>query len=716
MNNAITNTAESQRGFDALERVSNYSQGTSLIECMVLKYKPAAKTMTCLVVSNGDMIECTNGLEQTNLIAGIVEHRPIPEMAKVLVRRAMGPVATGVIVAVLAVVMTGTGGEKDEEPASLLPPILPEADSVLEVPTHKGDYESSYTNIVAGGSPIELLSTDWAQLGPYGTAFYKGLFHTTVKAGERAKFEQFVLDELTRLTTHYYEHISANGYHTIYSDNGYVTEELHRSDKECKLYGLQDPDEVVEDTEEMEEHLDNGVKVQAGAPLRDISMFTGAMSQGLQVFLTNNQGKAAPATHLSVLPDGATSLTSARSLSLRRSSMVLKVPKRYRDPEDPEGDTLEEIQKAFEEDYVPFKYSTSDHNRNLQELDSRIYELKACMQRFDAMRKDFEEKEEEEANKKDIKIDIGNGFKLHDDGSVHIWDKAGSEIVLDGEGDIQISPKRDYIVRPGRNSITLAPEDIVTRAQKNIDLTADEGDIVAFAGKGLDILADTEKVVITSSKKDVMIKAEKHCMLYTKTGKIVLAGRELVMALKERINMTAKSIYGLATSTYYALSGSSGLSLTGSSALLAGKSASVIGNSGVFMSGSQVPMMVDGGASQYPSIGSSFSTATSAAARNADGYESLAEATKFKFHDKTDVTKMNETMYQMVGREITKEKLKAWDLAKAIETTDKTKAFPCNAKIREYTMKHKDIKKRTDKDLMPEAGETATADEVIYKY
>ena len=657
-------------------------------------------------------IECLNGLEASNTSSlGVMEHSPIEQGQTVLIYLPSLTTSLGVITTILPKYKSGGGGKPGPKSKEIY-----STDSVADGPcaadsVYYSQLAGRVNNVMESHSlPFDLLPGEWGRQSMYGSGILISQFMSYLKASERAKLEFNVIDDFTRLTTHNFQHLKANGLVNIVPDAGYITEEYHSTDKACKLLGLETAEEIEIEHEEQEADY-NGVKVETKGPaIYDTSVYKGALARTEQLFQIKEDKTV---LHESRLPDGSYGVRGRHQLSMVRSDMIPNPPARTRAVEDPEGDQAKEVDEAMGKELPPFKYTDAQHNRNVQDLDSRIYELKELMGRFDELKKDFETKDE--LNKKDIEIDLGNGYKLHDDGSVHIWDKAGSEIFLNGDGDISIAPKRDLLFQAGRNIVGLAPADVVFRAKDNVDITADKEYVKLFAGKSIEMLADKEQILLEARKDKIVIKAEKDLLLSSISGKVLAVGSEFIAAVTSKITMTAAKIYSMATDTYYALSGSSGLVLTKSSAQLAGRSIGVVGGGGNIQLGDQSPMMQDSGASQYPSIGASLSAATAAAAGSARSIVGMADAIKFLFHPKTDITTLNETLYQMFDREVLEAATKSWDMTADIETTDKTAAWPCNVKINEYTMKHNKITDRADKELKSVAG-TTESKEAIYKY
>lgn len=88
----------------------------------------------------------------------------------------------------------------------------------------------------------------------------------------------------------------------------------------------------------------------------------------------------------------------------------------------------------------------------------------------------------------DVKYYPGRAF-VHwgDDGSITFQDAYGSSIVMSG-GNIELCPRGDLIMRPGRSVVAMAPRDVVLNAGHNAEVTASEGDVRVKAEKNLHML------------------------------------------------------------------------------------------------------------------------------------------------------------------------------------------------------------------------------------
>lgn len=89
----------------------------------------------------------------------------------------------------------------------------------------------------------------------------------------------------------------------------------------------------------------------------------------------------------------------------------------------------------------------------------------------------------------EVKIYLSNAYlSLVDDGSVVLGDGYGSEIRLSG-GNVYITAPGDVFLQSGRNTVTLAGCDAITKAKNCIDLSATDNDIRIKAERNLHVLS-----------------------------------------------------------------------------------------------------------------------------------------------------------------------------------------------------------------------------------
>ena len=226
--------------------------------------------------------------------------------------------------------------------------------------------------------------------------------------------------------------------------------------------------------------------------------------------------------------DGFVTIRTAKGMLIEKTSMI-PVPEQKREPWDPKGDKDDGCdygKEAYDTDKVDYDWGdtdptsravrTADHNsfrtgeaglRGLHDHNTAgtakdwriphdpesavvvgIPDISPLGQKFHA---DLPTPSEVDVDhrRKGVKYYPGRAFALFgDDGSITLQDAYGSSIVMTG-GNIEVCPRADLILRPGRSVIGMAPHDVILNAGNSAELTASKGDVRVKAEKNLHALA-----------------------------------------------------------------------------------------------------------------------------------------------------------------------------------------------------------------------------------
>ena len=195
--------------------------------------------------------------------------------------------------------------------------------------------------------------------------------------------------------------------------------------------------------------------------------------------------------HLS--QSGCLALRTAGGISLERYDRI-PVPRRVRDPWDPEGDDAKSVKYL---PFRPFRHSRNEHLRSLELYDAESWESSESYLRFDEMEKDFRVDEESDlpespgdedldpmGSMADLSRNKGRraGIYIGENGSIILRDAWGSEIEMNG-GEIRITASGSVTTFAGRSAVSIARESNVV---KSVDGVAEvsSGRVVNIAGLG----------------------------------------------------------------------------------------------------------------------------------------------------------------------------------------------------------------------------------------
>ena len=321
---------------------------------------------------------------------------------------------------------------------------------------------------------------------------------------------------------------------------------------------------------------------------------------------------------------------AAGGISLERYDAI-PVPKRLKEPWDPEGDKeIEATHSALK----PFVVS-DPHAIGLLKSSKMAWEQKTAYQRFHELKKDFDVQEEADVDKPgdedddpfgsfELKLSEYQGRKagvfIGEDGSVIIRDAWGSEIVMVG-GNVLINTPGNVVTTANRSVVSIAGEGVVSRGKKAAEMSADEGIARIHAQRTVEIAGGTDKSpggVLIESIGDltgvlakegdgdkagvygVVVKAEKSGVVMSgknayvegkdnvfiaggdegdpRNGNVFVSGETVVLTGAKTAAMVVKQSACLVSEKSAILSAAEG-------------SALVVGDSATIINGDQVPML-----------------------------------------------------------------------------------------------------------------------------
>jgi hypothetical protein len=348
----------------------------------------------------------------------------------------------------------------------------------------------------------DVLPGDWGKQNIYGVLM--GIFGmiATMRASDRAKIEVHILDDLVRMVSNQFQHLSSLGEMHIYNDGGLVSFEFAGSGHDLEVAGT---DEYTEDGVFAEQERDDQY-LQADFKLREegqtvkrrCQLFVGAMADLFQLFIAKppdgqetyeKESVLQGLLHAQLDSSGAFRLSAANGVSLRRRDRI-PVPKKIKEPWDPSGARPEDEDFELEEKQ-PYEYD-DEHPfaRNLQLYDGDEWLLGQAYRIFDKLDGDWYTPENTDMPVPDDEYDkIGKAtenFNKYDgrqagvfveaDGSVVIRDAWGSEIYMRG-GNMVISCPGDCMMQTGGSVVQLGGRDVVIKGRKSVDVTATENDV-----------------------------------------------------------------------------------------------------------------------------------------------------------------------------------------------------------------------------------------------
>jgi hypothetical protein len=478
----------------------------------------------------------------------------------------------------------------------------------------------------------------------------------TMKATNRAQVRVGLVDDQVRIVCGLMQYYNSLGVLTAFNDGGYNTEERGITSYQGERAGCTDigTDIFADDTNTSanDRSLHTRYKNSKARiiPKKRLQSFMGFLGDMFNFFIAKPDPTFNPETEaddnkdqglLQIHTDasGRALVRSANGILFQRWDRI-PIPKRKRQPYDPEGDKVELA--APPPPKTPFNWNTTHkYARNLEHRDGNAWRyLQAYWHLHNSAqstgKKDFYLPEEQDLKVPDEQYDgPGKGTEkyaeydkrqaciaIEEDGSIILRDAWGSEILMRG-GNIIISAHAQAEVRSGKNTVIMGGHDLVLKGRQSVDMTATEKDVRIKADGNLHMLAEARNGgggVLIESKSDgddgtwdkkgeqsrgkgIVLKA-KNSRVFAQGRKVHLSGEHNVMVEtfgedsgknEGRIELSSSRIHTNSEKQTILTSGDeSMLMLTKSSAYVCGRAAYLLaGKSAGIVKGSEVaiPLM-----------------------------------------------------------------------------------------------------------------------------
>lgn len=432
-------------------------------------------------------------------------------------------------------------------------------------------------NINSGsGRPLDLMPGSYAVVNDQGAGVAVTPLAATLKAGSRAQIRCGVVDDNVRIVAGFFQHFDAAGALQTFNDNGYVTEERGVTAYQCERSGMkklgQRIFDVIRDKTLNSRSLNTSIDAikKRMVPKKRMQTFTGFMGDILNLFIANpdpdvetetedGKSKDQGLMHVHADASGRLHIKAANGILLQRSDRI-PVPKRVRQPWDPEGD--QKIQPPPER--TPWQWDKAHpYGRSLQSRDANAWRsLEAYWhlhnQSQSTGHKDFYIPEESELKVPQDKFDEpGNAsadfaandkrqaaISIEDDGSIMFRDAWGSEIIMRG-GNIIFNCPGQLEVRSGKSTVIMGGHDVVIKARESVDVTATEKDVRVKAEKNLH-MAGTG-VLVESTAKGNTKDWDKLGEEIVSSGVVLRAKESTVLAAAKRTHLSGSKELTLET-------------------------------------------------------------------------------------------------------------------------------------------------------------------------
>lgn len=411
--------------------------------------------------------------------------------------------------------------------------------------------------------PMDLFPGDHFVSNEYGCCIGLGALGTYVKAGEGAKLEMNMLDNVVRLVSGHYQHHNALGIEETYCDGGFSTTQLRGSMYHCEKLGERQfgvpvyaEGESTGKTGYLKDGMTSVYTNKKTSMLSRINSFLGYLGDIFNFFVTSPRadGKSDGLFHAHVDSDGHLSVRAASGVSLQRSDCI-PVPEQLRRPEDPAGTKREDDAFTPSVKLNTEKLSGTPLNeaRALLLRDIDAMRFKNSYLRFLEAVKDYVVPEAEAVSTPTDEYDAvsksSTNFQtvknrrsfinLEPDGSIVIRDAFGAEIVM-ANGNITFNCPGDIRLASGNSTVVLAGHDAIIKGRQSVDITATEHDVRIKAENNLQAVG---KGVLLESTAVGGLNG-----YVGRTGEQVAASGVVLKATESRVLLAGSTVHAAATS------------------------------------------------------------------------------------------------------------------------------------------------------------------------
>ena len=408
--------------------------------------------------------------------------------------------------------------------------------------------------------PTDVVDGEYVLANDFGVLL--GLFQqfSVLKASELAQIQAFVLDDLVRIVSHNFEHLTCMGGNKIYQDGQELTQELSitHDAKEAlgtpNVTGQRFPSTIEMTGAASPDDKDNffALTNEAQAPIDRLKGFIGALGDFVHLIFSkpaNGQLRALDGKPTGVFDkglasvkmgmDGSMSLRSLGGMAFEKTNWI-RVPTRIKPVESSVTKPAEDSPKRFTFDSsvsasnIPFFYFLQLRDYLSYSLEGEDYKRFANSDGFELNNDPIKEEQlgqgtpltpSQEGNF----YPKSSGFYLMPNGGVVLRDAWGSAIVMEG-GNIYLQPAKDMVMQPIRNLIGKVGQYVSLAAKKDIDLSSTEGGLRVKTEQAQFLYSKSSGVILQSDAESASEYQPKDGVI-TSVGGIVLNAPKAGIAL-----------------------------------------------------------------------------------------------------------------------------------------------------------------------------------------
>lgn len=412
-----------------------------------------------------------------------------------------------------------------------------------------------------------------------------------LQAGERAKVETILFDNLVRVVCDSYQHISCMGERRIINDGGQLTDRTDITSREHEAWGLED-----EKRPKMGGLKNEVPEIPEDAPTHGrwrLSKFLGHLGDMLHVFVTDPveaigqlaQDRAGK-FHVHMSSDGSLVVQSVADIVFERVSRVL-VPVEEKEYSNPEGNTAGEEPDDFLDtwkfdaknpwmaafqlrEYARWLAQYNAYARFLQKDKDWSVPSEADSAEPSYANGDKQKERTVPPQMRNVRVTYAT-YRLMRDGSYVVFDGYGSSLMMAG-GSIWLSAAKDLHLEAGRNVTITAGGSLYAKARKHIELVAVLGRWIGKARDQVSIWSEQAPILLrTMMRPDERGEPAASRFARSETGILLDAPNSNVLVAGDKVAIEARNEEDEAALKLSSLKGISICAGTGGSVRLAGQ-------------------------------------------------------------------------------------------------------------------------------------------------
>lgn len=396
--------------------------------------------------------------------------------------------------------------------------------------------------------------------------------YAALRASDLSQIQVHLLDDLVRIISHNFEHFHCMGQAKIMQDGKYLhaeygathlPNEAQGSTIEGASYMVDEQKTTLSTHDDESDCVDFSDTENPSVAVERLKVFVGALGDLFNAFVSvpkkdvfNTKDDVIP-TDTGVLQvhaatDGGLHIRSAKEVFLEKTNWI-RVPKRIKDLEDPEGDDgskitipvkrVFEFNDAYKKQGLPFLYAiqaqdyASFINEEINYTNYNSYKKDIAVP-TDRTETSITKISEADANTPTKLVPSKAGVYILPNGGIMLKEAHGAAIILEG-GNIYIQPAQDLFLQPMRHTCVISGGVTSIQSKKDLEIVSNRTSIVGYTG--VDIFANKGDLALRAVN-DVVTKSDKGNVYTTASDIYTVAENSIITTSKRNTVQAATSL------------------------------------------------------------------------------------------------------------------------------------------------------------------------------